>query len=389
MTIGQRVRNARETLGYTQEELASELSGVRLDRDAVGSIEKDERSVKAAELYEIARVLDQPLVHFLREETPPEIVTVTRPVNTAEDREAVRAELRLRRHLDDYAEAAQLVEPGLTGSLAKRLARRPTRGPVSRQAHTAARQQRKRLNQASGSIPALCGLVENGLAVPVFGHAIPDTDFCGLLATREQAGQPHDQPWAMLVNTKLSPARRRFTIARQLGRLVWKSSAQDYTPEAFYSSDPADSEGQTFANVFAAEFLVPLEDLRRECPRAVGQSDPDSIMALAVRFGVSFQAMTWRLVALGRFDEHLARELIASEQPIRLPSFRLEHQEFDELSHRFRDCVARAYLMGHLSEGRCAEMLDTSTHEFVAMITQLTAQTSAECAPENAFSATG
>ena len=105
------------------------------------------------------------------------------------------------------------------------------------------------------------------------------------------------------------PNRQRFTIAHELGHfelhdggtyvdrgttLRLRSSAQN--------SGSAAEERE--ANQFAAALLMPATWLRRELVSyAVDLGDDDSLRALCERFGVSSQAMMYRLMNLGLLDE--------------------------------------------------------------------------------------
>jgi hypothetical protein len=92
------------------------------------------------------------------------------------------------------------------------------------------------------------------------------------------------------------PARQRFTLAHELGH--WVCQVREGRPGAVYCraadiAPGADRLREREANVFAAELLMPEEAVHVESTIAASAVD------LAARFGVSEEAMTWRLYNLG------------------------------------------------------------------------------------------
>lgn len=110
------------------------------------------------------------------------------------------------------------------------------------------------------------------------------------------------------VNQSHHPNRQRFTIAHECGHLLLHANSGDqlwvdktYSP-VFYRNVES-SSGEKFheiqANQFAAGVLMPEELLRQHVKGDVSDMD---ISRLALRFKVSEQAMTLRLVALGMLE---------------------------------------------------------------------------------------
>ncbi len=92
--------------------------------------------------------------------------------------------------------------------------------------------------------------------------------------------------------------RRRFTIAHELGH--WICQYREGTLKLFYCrpgdvAAAADRAAEREANVFAAELLMPDEAVRSEWR--------GDVEACAVWFGVSGEAMHWRLFNVGVLHE--------------------------------------------------------------------------------------
>ncbi len=103
-----------------------------------------------------------------------------------------------------------------------------------------------------------------------------------------------------------APERRRFTIAHELGH--WICQYRAGRPAPFYCrpggvAAAADRAAEREANVFAAELLMP-----EPAVRAAWECEPE-IAACAERFGVSGEAMHWRLYNLGLVEESPAAHL--------------------------------------------------------------------------------
>jgi Zn-dependent peptidase ImmA (M78 family) len=105
---------------------------------------------------------------------------------------------------------------------------------------------------------------------------------------------PQRQIW---LNAAEGAPRRRFTLAHELGHWVCQhlegKSAPVYCRAADVHPEPtaADRALEREANVFAAELLMPEDEVREAW---AGDSE-----ASAARFGVSGEAMRWRLFSFG------------------------------------------------------------------------------------------
>ncbi len=108
------------------------------------------------------------------------------------------------------------------------------------------------------------------------------------------------------VNANHSETRQRFTIAHELGHFFLHAGDPVFVDQAFVMMrDTASSEGEKLeereANLFAAELLMPAKLITKEVE---GMDDIDivedgKIERLAKKFGVSIQAMSFRLANLG------------------------------------------------------------------------------------------
>ena len=111
---------------------------------------------------------------------------------------------------------------------------------------------------------------------------------------------PERQIW---LNAAEGGPRRRFTLAHELGHWVCQhlegKTAPFYCRAADVQPEPsaADRALEREANVFAAELLMPEGRVREAWGRAA------SVAELARSFGVSAEAMNWRLYSFELVQE--------------------------------------------------------------------------------------
>jgi len=115
--------------------------------------------------------------------------------------------------------------------------------------------------------------------------------------------------WLNAEETRQSAGRRRFTIAHELGHWVCQVLEGRWQPVYCRVADVQADVGagpvrpstnpplEREANVFAAELLMPEPTVRDEFSRT------DSVETMAAGFGVSAEAMHWRLYNFGLLEE--------------------------------------------------------------------------------------
>ncbi len=157
-------------------------------------------------------------------------------------------------------------------------------GPVTdERAHELRRRYQERFGGAEFPVPVE-SIAEDLLGLEVEREAI---DVSGMLFPAERR---------ILVNAAEAETRQRFTIAHELGH--WVCQCLEGRTDPIYCRaeeigvDPEAKALEREANVFAAELLMPEEAVRK-APNA----------ASAEGFGVSREAMGWRLYSFGLVAE--------------------------------------------------------------------------------------
>jgi Zn-dependent peptidase ImmA (M78 family) len=130
-------------------------------------------------------------------------------------------------------------------------------------------------------------------------YEVFDDDLSGLLI-KHDGGRPK-----IGVNAKHSATRQRFTLAHELAHFVLEHQGDIFVDHSVLRRDGRSSmaidQSEIDANQFAADLLMPREDVRREFvkTRNSGNTNQEKIIKhLAKMFFVSPKAMEYRLVNL-------------------------------------------------------------------------------------------
>ncbi|WP_407543391.1 ImmA/IrrE family metallo-endopeptidase (plasmid) [Deinococcus radiomollis] len=114
------------------------------------------------------------------------------------------------------------------------------------------------------------------------------------------------------INRSHGAARRRFTLAHEIGHYMLHSRTTTFvdhaTPPTVLRRDTKSSEGtdarEVEANTFAAELLMPANFIAHDFETIDLATEPELlIQEFAQRYDVSVQAMTIRLVRLGHLED--------------------------------------------------------------------------------------
>lgn len=178
--------------------------------------------------------------------------------------------------------------------------------------------------------------------------------------------------FSILVNLQMTPGRRRFTLAHELGHALFHSDK-----EKFVVSGPSRSPRERFADQFAGEFLMPTEGIRRALEEhmvAPRISDPADVVHLQRFFNVSYITALVRLrqaniisqKQLGDFKD--VRPVIFAQAL----GYEVADEEFEpnvdrwrvrRFPPRFLRLLRHALVDGLVSPGSVAELLEVSIDE--------------------------
>jgi Zn-dependent peptidase ImmA (M78 family)/DNA-binding XRE family transcriptional regulator len=358
LEVGQRLREVRQDAGLSQERVAAALD---IPRSAVSLIESGDRALASSELAKLSRVYGwsaEKLLFGAPTDEPVETLEEPEPVlrffrtqselAPLEERWLSQAEEQWRRYAD--------LERLLYGQQRWDLPTYPVPGGRAyEQGERLAEQERRRLNLGVAPVRSMIGLLE-GEGVKVLIRPFPDaTGVSGAYFFSEALGP------CVLVNASDLPSRRRFTEAHEYCHFL--VDRQPLEGEICSESRHRE-EFEMRANAFAAAFLMPelgIRDALGEANVGPGNVGPEDVVHLMFRFGVSYQAILWRLVNLRFISAPERASLAAKHSPTELRKrlgYEYEPGQTEATPDRFRRLALEAWRAKRISTTQLAEMLD-------------------------------
>ena len=375
-TLGRRLRDAREQTGFNQEEVAS-LVGV--SRPTLSQIEGGKVRLDSLTLRKLANLYRRPLETFFADDQP------LRPA--LEQQVFERLNLRVAGdrvtigHFLAFADNLAWLRD-ILGRKRKEPPAPHSIGPHARKyaAEVAAREERSWLGLGDAPIGEQLYELLGTLGLPVYRARLEDEHVAGLLVQHHVAGP------VIFVNARQYRWRQVFTAAHEYGHFLFHRSDQPVACRIFASElESIDVTGEAFVNAFVSEFLMPENGIKRllvEMGAAAGRLGAEEVVRLQRHFGVSFQAMLYRLLRLRLLGEADVQQLKDETRPVVVAwklDYPVEADEFgessddeDDVGHRVAQRFPREYLTlalqafeeNRISNGRAAELLELNRGEF-------------------------
>ncbi len=275
--IGLKIKQLRESLGISQEELANAL-----DRDSPATIshyEAGNRKISIGDLQKIASFLRYPLNHFL---------------DTS----------NVGQGMNEYYLRASNVQPAAREDVANFLAFASQNGSLEENIWRA--EKFNATEDLTNQILEFVGVTEPPIDlyklsakinIPVFDWDFPN-EISGILAI-------DDNKVGIGVNRNHPNVRQRFTIAHELGHYFFREDRNlylDFQESALqlYDHDTQTQQLEMKANKFAANLLMPQEWIKKDFLK-FGEAGH---YLIAQRYQVSEQAMWFKLINLGLVSEN-------------------------------------------------------------------------------------
>ena len=328
--IGRRIREARERRDISQQKVADALG---IPRTAVTNIEAGARNVSTLELTKLGALFSLPLAAFLDGATVSDLAIVRARALSAATSSPEFGPF-IDRMIDlcrEGAELRRLLDLDATVSMPNYAQRIASAGDAVRQGEARGREERRRLglgNAPIGNLPELIG--DQGIWVASAAeHDFPE-EMSGLFLNHPTVGM------AVLINGGHKPVRRRFSYAHEYGHALFDREEELRLTQNGNSSELVEKR----ANAFAAGFLMPAGGVLDQL-RSLGKGQPSrqaqfvysvasdsneeaeirprtgsqtitfqDAAVLARHFGVSYEAMVWRLRNLDLLDAPATGALI-------------------------------------------------------------------------------
>jgi len=356
VTVGHALKQARGATGLTLKQVSKSM-GIAMS--TISEIESGKRRVSAVELYRFAKLYQRPMSFFLEEsETSASFAILMRAAGTA----SVSKETIINFHelSRSYRDLRKLVRaPEMPSPSDYSTSRLTTLG----HAEELAEAERGSLGLNGQPIKDICDLLEGKRGIKIFHLPEHPERFSGAFTCDEQLGA------CILINSQHPKRRRTFTVGHEYAHCIAHRNqlAHIDTCSAFEIKNPR----ERFADAFAAAFLMP----RRSVNEVLGQLvfpqraalTAEVLLHVAIYFGVSFEAMGWRLVSLRRLSLSRWRELLSQQVPssptARLLGYSVEEGPPDTVPRQYKYLAYKAYEMKLISFEKLAEVLRRNYYE--------------------------
>jgi Zn-dependent peptidase ImmA (M78 family)/transcriptional regulator with XRE-family HTH domain len=352
-TLPARLRAARQSVGVTQQQAATALG---VSRPLLVAIEKGTREVRPDELAALASLYKRPVSELLRSHPPVEAIGAQFRLaltGKAGDEKLHDVIAQLERLSDDFLDLSRRSGVELPRRYPATFS--PSGGDLALNAEDLALEERRRLGLGDGPVQQLREFLEDEVGVRVFMPTMPSR-VAGAIVYAEPLGA------CIAVNANHPIQRRRWTLGHEYAHFLTRRERSEIT--ILENRNTAD---ERFADLFAANFLMPRSGLRRRFieltrDRAKGTPTVADLFHLARAFRVSLQAMTHRLEELdlikrGTYDK-LENRLRPAEAE-QILGFKPDVESAELLPVRYRYLAVELFAKGEITEGQLAAYLRT------------------------------
>lgn len=348
MELANRLKRAREAVGLTLGDAASKVGFGNYQ--TLSNIEKGEREVKASELVALAKIyfcdLNRLLIGEPAEE--PEVHFLWRMAPAAEKKAEVEANIK--RRFKQYHLIEQLLGIVQEGN-PRLIAVAPADIRANNQVDNLAVRVGKMLDLGSRPALALQKVMEQTLRTKILYVQL--SDFGSAASTVHPAFGA-----AVVVNSEEAPWRINFTLAHELFHiLTWDT----FSANEIEQNNALFKDLEKKAERFSSTLLLPEHEVRQELNNRIADQKLSfsDIVDVAREFGVSTQAMLYRMVNMRLIPWEVADEAKNNEDLIMLDR-RIRRDAGYEApeSERFILLAAKCLRKGLLSRGKFAELLE-------------------------------
>ena len=356
VAFGHTLKHARTAIGLTLKEV-SESMGLAVS--TISEIESGKRRVSSVELYRFAKLYHRPLTFFFEEnESSASFAFLLRAADSASvAREPIIQfhELCLNyRDLRKLLGAPTMPSPPDYSSS----------GLVTiEQAEKLAEAERSSLGLDGQPIKDMCDLLEAKRGIKIFSLPVTPETFSGAFACDEQLGD------CFLINSLHPQRRQTFTVAHEYAHCIAHRNQLAHVDAypAFETKNPR----ERFADAFAAAFLMPRRTISEVLSQLLSPQNAvvtaEVLIHLAIYFGVSFEAIGWRMLSLrklstSRWEDYRSAK-VPSSPTAKVLGYHNEEDTCERLPRHYKYLAYEAYKRNHISFERLAELLRRNYYE--------------------------
>lgn len=355
--IGYRIKAARESSSWSQQQLAEEL-GFK-DRQTISALEKGKRALKPEELTQICAALDRDIDYFI----DPFVIA-------GEGQFSWRADPALSQEdLEDFElKAGQWI--GLLRWLRESKGKQTSALKHTLRISATSSYEDAQLGAESlvreldlGTIPAeqLLDSVENKLDIPVLYVDTIKGDNDEWISGA--ACSLRDMV-VILINRNEPAGRQNWDLAHELFHvLTWDAMAPEHRESKGFEQTQSTRRIEQLADNFTSALLMPESSLEKMMDFEK-VTEVDYLFELSTLFQVTPMAFAWRLFNLKIIDANLRSELFQRRQD------RSQSAVQNLFSHNFMSMLQEELAKGDLSARKAAKSLDTSLNGLAELFKQ-------------------
>lgn len=348
--IGKRIKEEREKCQFSQQELASEMGWK--SHSTLVAIENGTQEVKAWELLKFAELLkvSPDALYTEGAVSSPQLPVFWREMR-ADISKLKQEERMVLQYCQDYRLLERLcaVPPAATKELPLKIC--DIEKIDFQWVNHLADEVHKDLQLGYYPAELLAKCLEEDYGVLIINGPIKNSSAA---CVRGEFGA------AILLNEKEVPWRQIFNLGHELFHLVtWNASLI----EKVKGDEALFHKNEKLADAFAAALLMPSQMLNLDVQSS--KLSYSSIVALARKYGVSTQAMLWRLCYLKFISKDTVEQILQDSDFIVLDkaTFNKAFKTAQPVGNRFLRLAYLAFESGRLSKAKLAQILGIKLYD--------------------------
>lgn len=350
--VGIRLRNAREALGFSQEQV-SECIGI--GRPRYSDIENGKRNISMKDIYKLADFFNRPIEYFFKENIISESgfrLLFRRTEGDAEIAKIITEFEELCQKMHDLEEINEIkISPPILKDYDFDISN------IKYWGKHYANYERDRLGLGKAPIKDLNQILEEKCRLKIFYLPIPEEyGIFGMFTYDDNIGG------CILVNINPSYGRQRFSLAHEYAHSLFHKNRIGVIS---FEKDEKNTD-ERIADYFASEFLMPEQeviDIFESTIKNKREVTAEDVIRFADYFGVSFTAMVYKLnnIRPQLIDNEKKEELIEEtwvnklRDAIGKPEPQKNESKFPPLYYNL--CI-KAYKQSRITTAKFADFLE-------------------------------
>lgn len=357
--LGGLLQQARKKCGMTQADAAKLINAART---TIVAIEKGERRLKSTELINLSRAYGRAVSDFVRPTPtikPFEVQFRSAHLGNDPEKDQIYPIIeRFEALCQNYIELEEIMDSPIPRNYPQEVDVKNM--PIESAAESIAIAERLRLGLGDGPIPLLRDLLEQSVGMRIFYLKMP-AKYSEIYSYDEGLGG------CMAINLDHYEERRRWSMAHGYLHFIAHRKKSVIDCDGQYQRMP---ESERLAETFPKYFLMPTSGLLRrfnDMYRTHGKFTPTNLFTLSHYYGVSLQALIYRLEEMsllpsGTWDRLRDRGLKVKKVQQELELEEIQ-QRSDEFPIHYQYLAIEALEQGLITEGSFAKFFNVDRLE--------------------------